>query len=176
MKKPRRRAAGQGLYLQHASKRATERASELDHAAQRPLMRRKASASHGEGLRYAGLSPRREKYALGQGQSRARLAPPRYVRARLVQRWLVALGRRFVTPAVKGASEGRVFAIDWLRLGVRIKRETSVLTNAENAIAAARKNADVTVARHHGREPDSFRLVDETGTIVGVFRIRERRH
>jgi hypothetical protein len=66
-----------------------------------------------------------------------------------------------------------LFAIDWLRRGIPVERETSVLPNAEDAIAAARARADVVATRHPGQEPDSFRLIDATGTIVGSFSIRD---
>jgi hypothetical protein len=66
-----------------------------------------------------------------------------------------------------------LFAIDWLRRGIPVERETSVLANADDAIAAARARADVVATRHPGQEPDSFRLIDATGTIVGSFSIRD---
>jgi hypothetical protein len=59
-----------------------------------------------------------------------------------------------------------MFAIDWLRRGVPVERETSVATNVEDAIAAARTRADAVAARHRDREPDSFRLIDATGNVV----------
>jgi hypothetical protein len=66
-----------------------------------------------------------------------------------------------------------LFAIDWLRRGIPVERETSVLANAEDAIAAARARVDVVATRHPGQEPDSVRLIDATGTIVGRFSIRD---
>jgi hypothetical protein len=66
-----------------------------------------------------------------------------------------------------------LFAIDWLREGVPVERETSVLASAVDAIAAARARAGVVATRHPGREPDSLRLIDATGTILGVFRVRD---
>jgi hypothetical protein len=59
-----------------------------------------------------------------------------------------------------------MFAIDWLRRGVPVERETSVATNVEDAIAAARTRADAVAARLPNREPDSFRLIDATGSVV----------
>jgi hypothetical protein len=47
--------------------------------------------------------------------------------------------------------------------------ETSVLTSAADAIAAAKLRARDVARRHPGQEPDSFRLVDATGKILGVF-------
>jgi hypothetical protein len=72
------------------------------------------------------------------------------------------------------AEETALFAIDWLRGGIPVERETSVLANAEEAIAAARARADVVATRHPGQEPDGFRLIDATGTILGVFRVHHR--
>jgi hypothetical protein len=69
--------------------------------------------------------------------------------------------------------EAALFAIDWLRRGIPVERETSVLANTEDAIAAARARADVVTTRHPGQEPDSFRLIDATGKIVGRFSIHD---
>jgi hypothetical protein len=71
------------------------------------------------------------------------------------------------------AEETALFAIDWLRGGIPVERETSVLANAEDAIAAARARADVVGTRHPGQEPDSFHLIDATGAIVGRSSIRD---
>jgi len=71
---------------------------------------------------------------------------------------------------LKGAA---LFAIDWLKGGIPVERETSVLASAAEAIAAARARTDVVATRHPGQEPDSFRLIDATGTIVGSFLIRD---
>jgi hypothetical protein len=73
------------------------------------------------------------------------------------------------------AEETALFAIDWLRGGIPVERETSVLANAEDAIAAARARAGVVATRHPGQEPDGFRLIDATGTILGVFPVRDRK-
>jgi hypothetical protein len=71
------------------------------------------------------------------------------------------------------AEETALFAIDWLRGGIPVERETSVLANAEDAIAAAKLRVCEVAARHPGQEPDSFRLIDATGTIVGRSSIRD---
>jgi hypothetical protein len=71
------------------------------------------------------------------------------------------------------AEDTALFAIDWLGGGIPVERETSVLANAED-VAAARARADVVAARHAGQEPDDFRLIDATGTILGVFRVHHR--
>jgi hypothetical protein len=68
-----------------------------------------------------------------------------------------------------------VFAIDWLREGRPIERETSVLEKVEDAVAAARGRAAVIRARHRGREPDSFRLIDPTGAVLGTFKVPDYR-
>jgi hypothetical protein len=67
-----------------------------------------------------------------------------------------------------------VFGIVWLRGGVPIERETSVLTSESEAIAAAESRVDFVAKRHLGRESDSFRLTDATGKILGVFPIQLR--
>jgi hypothetical protein len=63
----------------------------------------------------------------------------------------------------------RMFAIDWLKKGILVERETSVLPSGANAIAAAKLRAHEVARRHPGQEPDTFRLVDATGKILGVF-------
>jgi hypothetical protein len=67
-----------------------------------------------------------------------------------------------------------VFAIDWLREGFPVERETLVLAKIEDAVAAARSRAAAVRARHRGREPDSFRLVDPTGAVLGTFKVPDR--
>jgi hypothetical protein len=65
-----------------------------------------------------------------------------------------------------------VFGIDWLRNGIPIAKETSVLEDETEAVAEAMRHAVYVVKRHPGAEPDSFRLTDPTGKICGVFLIR----
>jgi hypothetical protein len=62
-----------------------------------------------------------------------------------------------------------LFAIDWLKRGILVERETSVLSSAAEAIAAAKLRAYDVARRHPGQEPDTFRLMDPTGKILGVF-------
>jgi hypothetical protein len=62
-----------------------------------------------------------------------------------------------------------MFAIDWLKKGILVERETSVLPSAAEAVAAAKLRARDVARRHPGQEPDTFRLMDATGKIVGVF-------
>jgi hypothetical protein len=62
-----------------------------------------------------------------------------------------------------------LFAIDWLKRGILVERETSVLTSSAEAIAAAKLRARDVAGRHPGQEPDTFRLMDATGKILGVF-------
>jgi hypothetical protein len=65
--------------------------------------------------------------------------------------------------------EIELFAIDWLKRGILVERETSVLTSSAEAIAAAKLRARDVARRHPGQEPDTFRLMDATGKILGVF-------
>jgi hypothetical protein len=62
-----------------------------------------------------------------------------------------------------------LFAIDWLKRGILIGRETSILPSAAEAVAAAKMRARDVARRHPGQEPDTFRLIDAAGKIVGVF-------
>ena len=62
-----------------------------------------------------------------------------------------------------------MFAIVWLRKGIVIETETSVLRSAVEAIAAAKLRAHDVARRHPGEEPDTFRVMDATGKILGVF-------
>jgi hypothetical protein len=60
-------------------------------------------------------------------------------------------------------------AIDWLKKGILVERETSVLPSAAEAVSAAKLRAHDVARRHPGQEPDTFRLMDATGKILGVF-------
>jgi hypothetical protein len=62
-----------------------------------------------------------------------------------------------------------MFAIDWLKGGILVERETSVSPSAAEAIAAAKLRAHAVARRHPGQEPDTFRLIDATGKVLGVF-------
>jgi hypothetical protein len=65
--------------------------------------------------------------------------------------------------------ETALFAIDWLRRGILVEKEISVLTSAAEAIAAAKLRAHDVARRHPGQEPDTFRLIDATGKILADF-------
>jgi hypothetical protein len=67
-----------------------------------------------------------------------------------------------------------MFGIDWLKEGVPVDKEASVLTNEAEVVAGARARARAMIDRHPGREPDSFRLTDASGKIFGVFPIDRR--
>jgi hypothetical protein len=71
--------------------------------------------------------------------------------------------------AFRSRQENELFAIDWLKKGILVERETSTLPSAAEAVAAAKMRARDVARRHPGQEPDTFRLVDATGKIVGVF-------
>jgi hypothetical protein len=77
--------------------------------------------------------------------------------------WLVLARPQFF------AEETALFAIDWLKKGILIERETSILPSAAEAVAAAKMRSRDVAWRHPGQEPDTFRLVDATGRILGVF-------
>jgi hypothetical protein len=71
--------------------------------------------------------------------------------------------------------ETALFAIDWLGGGVLVERETCILAAEDEAIAAAKTRAHDVGRRHPERQPDSFRLTDATGTILGIFPVRDWR-
>jgi len=62
-----------------------------------------------------------------------------------------------------------LFAIDWLKRGILVERETSILPSAAEAVADAKMRAHDVARRHPGQEPDTFRVVDAAGKILGVF-------
>jgi hypothetical protein len=62
-----------------------------------------------------------------------------------------------------------MFGIEWLRNGVPVDKETSILASAGEAIVAAKSRRQLVADRHPEREPDSFRVTDATGKILGVF-------
>jgi hypothetical protein len=67
-----------------------------------------------------------------------------------------------------------MFAIDWLRRGVPVLREMSLEPTVENAMAAAQARAGMirVQLQLQDREPDTFRVVDAGGLIVGHFSFR----
>ena len=67
--------------------------------------------------------------------------------------------------------ETAMFGIEWLRNGVPVDKETSTLASAAEAIVSAKGRQQLVADRHPEREPDSFRVTDATGKILGVFRI-----
>jgi hypothetical protein len=70
---------------------------------------------------------------------------------------------------IRSGQEKELFAIDWLKKGILVERETSILRSAAEAVAAAKMRARDVARRHPGQEPDTFRLMDATGKILGVF-------
>jgi hypothetical protein len=64
-----------------------------------------------------------------------------------------------------------MFVIVWLKAGIPIEKETTLLASEAEAIAPAVDRASSAAKRHRCREPDSFRLTDATGRILGVYPI-----
>ena len=60
-----------------------------------------------------------------------------------------------------------MFAVEWLRRGFLVAKEISVLRSETEVIVSAKRRALDVAKRHPGREPDSFRLTDPTGKVVG---------
>jgi hypothetical protein len=67
-----------------------------------------------------------------------------------------------------------MFGIEWLRNGVLVAKDSTVVADEAEAVANARSRAPEVAARHPKRRPDSFRLTDATGKVFGVFPIYAR--
>jgi hypothetical protein len=65
-----------------------------------------------------------------------------------------------------------MFGIVWLRNGIPVAKEISVLDDEAKVIADAKRRALRISREHSGSEPDGFRITDPTGEIRGVFRVR----
>jgi hypothetical protein len=63
-----------------------------------------------------------------------------------------------------------MFAVEWLRQGVPVEKETSALSNLADAVATTRARAGLVAARHPREEPDGFRLIDRTGAVLITFK------
>jgi hypothetical protein len=68
-----------------------------------------------------------------------------------------------------------MFAVEWLRQGVLVDRETSALGDLADAVATTRARVDVVAARHPLGEPDGFRLIDSTGAVLITFKFLSKR-
>jgi hypothetical protein len=63
-----------------------------------------------------------------------------------------------------------MFAVEWLKQGITVERETSALTNLADAVLTTRARAEAVAARHPRDEPDCFRLIDSTGAVLITFK------
>jgi hypothetical protein len=59
-------------------------------------------------------------------------------------------------PSIRSGQEIELFAIDWLKRGIPVERETSVLTSAADAIAAAKLRARDIARRIPGKNLTAF--------------------
>ena len=66
--------------------------------------------------------------------------------------------------------EEPMYAVEWLRQGVPVERETSALGNLADAVTTTRARADLVAARHPLEEPDGFRLLDTSGAVLITFK------
>lgn len=67
-----------------------------------------------------------------------------------------------------------MFGIEWLRNGAVVDRETSLLQTVEEVKETVRLRAVSLSIRLRDREPDSFRLKDASGNVIGVYSIDGR--
>jgi hypothetical protein len=63
-----------------------------------------------------------------------------------------------------------MFAVEWLKQGVLIDRETSALADLSDAVPTTRARVDLVTARHPLAEPDGFRLLDTSGSVLITFK------
>jgi hypothetical protein len=70
------------------------------------------------------------------------------------------------------AMKARLFGVDWLRNGMLVRKDAVAADDVDEAIAVVREREPrMLSARRRERRPDSFRLVDATGKILGTFRV-----
>jgi hypothetical protein len=63
-----------------------------------------------------------------------------------------------------------MFAVEWLKQGVPVERETSALGNLADAVATTRSRAALVAARHPLDEPDGFHLLNASGAVLITFK------
>ena len=64
-----------------------------------------------------------------------------------------------------------MFSIEWLHNGAVAETETSLLQTVEEVIETARLRRVSLSIRLRGRAPDSYRLKDASGNVIGVYSI-----
>ena len=62
-----------------------------------------------------------------------------------------------------------MFTIEWLHNGAVVDTETSLLQTIEEVIETARLRRVSLSIRLRGRAPDSYRLKDASGNVIGVY-------
>jgi hypothetical protein len=68
-----------------------------------------------------------------------------------------------------------MFAVEWLKQGVPVERETSALADLSDAVATTRARVELVAARHPLDEPDGFRVLDLTGAVLIAFKFLTKR-
>jgi hypothetical protein len=63
-----------------------------------------------------------------------------------------------------------MFAVEWLRQGAMVERESSAMVNLAEAVDSARWRANTVMARHPLDTPDGFRLIDPSGDVLITFK------
>jgi len=68
-----------------------------------------------------------------------------------------------------------MFGIEWLHNGSVVERETSVVAKTlDQVLARAKARAPQVTRRLRGREPDSFRLTDASGKVIGIYPVENQ--
>jgi hypothetical protein len=68
-----------------------------------------------------------------------------------------------------------MFAVEWLKQGVPVDRETSALADLSDAVATTRARVGLVMGRHPLAEPDGFRLLDRSGAVLITFKFHTKR-
>jgi hypothetical protein len=68
-----------------------------------------------------------------------------------------------------------MFAVEWLKQGVPVAKDTSALADLSDAVATTRARVDLVMARHPLAEPDGFRLLDTSGAVLITFKFLTKR-
>jgi hypothetical protein len=63
-----------------------------------------------------------------------------------------------------------MYAIEWLKDGAVVDRETSILLHEADVVRKTSLRHYLVVQRLNGQEPDSFRVTNQFGEEIGVFK------
>jgi hypothetical protein len=68
-----------------------------------------------------------------------------------------------------------MFAVEWLRQGATVERESLAMVDLAEAVDSARWRANMVMTRHPLDAPDGFRLIDTSGEVLITFKFLTKR-